>query len=206
MKRVSCNIIRDILPLYIENVVSTDTKTLIEEHVSECEDCSDELKRMQAPIKLAADTDATNLKRIKKTWHLKKLWVAIITTAAVTILFMAGLYLYQLELPVKYSETQIWTEEVTMQGGLKSFQVTIRGRNIEMVEASSPAFNEKDNAAHHYRIFRTTFLRNLFDSGDRSVAVGVPEYWHEIDNFESDIVIEFADKTILYRNGEPVEI
>ncbi|BAE82546.1 hypothetical protein DSY0757 [Desulfitobacterium hafniense Y51] len=54
--------------------------------------------------------------------------------------------------------------------------------------------------------FRTTFLRNLFDSGDRSVAVGVPEYWHEIDNFESDIIIEFADKTILYRNGEPVEI
>ncbi|TWH58320.1 putative zinc finger protein [Desulfitobacterium sp. LBE] len=205
MKRINCNIIKDILPLYIESVVSADTKTLIEEHVSECENCGNELKRMQTPIKLAADTDATHLKRIRKTWHRKKLWVSIMTAAIITVLFMAGLYLYQLELPVNYSETQIWTEEVTMQGGLKSFQVTIRGRNIEMVEASSPTFKDRDNAAYHYKIIRTTFLRNLFDSGDRSVSVGVPEYWREIDNFESNIVIEFADKTVLYRNGKEVE-
>nr|WP_174270168.1 zf-HC2 domain-containing protein [Desulfitobacterium dehalogenans] len=203
--KINCNVIRDILPLYIENVVSADTRNFVEKHLSECESCKDELKILQAPIELAIDNDTRAFKNIKKKWNRKKLWVSIITTVIVTVLFISGLFLYHLELPVNYSETQIWTEEVTMQGGLKSFQVNIMGYNIEMVEVSPQDFSEKSHSTHHYRIFRTTFLRNIFTSADRLVAVGVPEYWHEIDNFKSTLVIEFADKSLIYRNGQLME-
>ena len=37
--KIKCNVIKDILPLYIENIASEDTRVLIEEHIDECEDC-----------------------------------------------------------------------------------------------------------------------------------------------------------------------
>ena len=32
----NCNIIRDILPLYIENMISDDTRAFVDEHIAEC--------------------------------------------------------------------------------------------------------------------------------------------------------------------------
>ena len=32
--KISCNIIRDILPLYVDNVVSDDTRDMTEEHLA----------------------------------------------------------------------------------------------------------------------------------------------------------------------------
>ena len=34
MKKINCNIIRDILPLYLDDVVSDETKQMVEEHLS----------------------------------------------------------------------------------------------------------------------------------------------------------------------------
>ena len=39
MEKINCNVIQDILPLYIDNVVSDDTKELVEEHLQNCEIC-----------------------------------------------------------------------------------------------------------------------------------------------------------------------
>ena len=39
MKKITCEIIKDILPLYVDDVVSADTRTMVEEHLAECESC-----------------------------------------------------------------------------------------------------------------------------------------------------------------------
>ena len=39
MGKINCNVIQDILPLYIDDVVSDDTKELVEEHLQNCEIC-----------------------------------------------------------------------------------------------------------------------------------------------------------------------
>ena len=39
MNKISCNIIGDLLPLYVDGAVSEETKKLVEEHLAECEDC-----------------------------------------------------------------------------------------------------------------------------------------------------------------------
>ena len=38
MKKISCNIVRDVLPLYLDDVVSDETKEMVEEHLKSCED------------------------------------------------------------------------------------------------------------------------------------------------------------------------
>ena len=39
MSKISCHIIQDILPLYVDGIVSEDTKEMVEEHLRECESC-----------------------------------------------------------------------------------------------------------------------------------------------------------------------
>lgn len=40
MSDISCNLIQDLMPLYIEGLTSTDTNEYIKKHLSECSECN----------------------------------------------------------------------------------------------------------------------------------------------------------------------
>ena len=42
-----CNIIRDILPLYAEDMVSADTSAFVEQHLTKCAECRAELENLK---------------------------------------------------------------------------------------------------------------------------------------------------------------
>lgn len=44
--RNECNIVKDLLPLYIDGAVSEDSRKLVEEHTAICEDCAKERREM----------------------------------------------------------------------------------------------------------------------------------------------------------------
>lgn len=46
-----CNIIQDVLPNYIDGLTSLETNEFIEEHIKECEDCTQILENMKKEIK-----------------------------------------------------------------------------------------------------------------------------------------------------------
>lgn len=75
--RNECNIIKELLPLYVENMVCEDTIYFIEEHISTCEKCRNKLKSMENINMLDENTketisdDITNLKNFKKEWKRK---------------------------------------------------------------------------------------------------------------------------------------
>lgn len=57
--KTECNIVRDLLPLYLENMVSDESSRYISNHLDECPACQKELERMKAgefPTSLAADS------------------------------------------------------------------------------------------------------------------------------------------------------
>lgn len=39
MKDISCDVIRDLIPLYIDDICSEQSKRLIEDHIDDCENC-----------------------------------------------------------------------------------------------------------------------------------------------------------------------
>lgn len=45
--KTDCFIVRDVLPLYIENMVSDETAALIKEHLSECDECRIEAESLK---------------------------------------------------------------------------------------------------------------------------------------------------------------
>lgn len=96
--RNECNIIRDILPLYIEDMVSADTAAFVEEHLEKCAECRADLENSKKisqieEVSLAEqDKDILPLRTIKKKWQRKKV-VLICTTVLITILIsVIGLY------------------------------------------------------------------------------------------------------------------
>ena len=86
-----CNLIKDILPLYVEDMVSTDTRGFVSEHLEHCEKCHAEFERMRKPADFIPDTDIVPLKRIKKDLFIKRLqtifFTAILACAIVTVVF-----------------------------------------------------------------------------------------------------------------------
>ena len=39
MSRIPCNVNKDLLPLYVDNVCSEESKSMVEEHLAGCEEC-----------------------------------------------------------------------------------------------------------------------------------------------------------------------
>ena len=72
--RITCEIIKDLLPLYHDNVCSEDSRKLIEEHLSACEKCRDELKQINIEIKAVKNTkDIKIMNNIAKKWKQDRL-------------------------------------------------------------------------------------------------------------------------------------
>ncbi len=103
---MNCDIIKDLLPLYIDGVSSESTNKLIEEHLSECEDCQKELELMQdAPIISVKDEDleksvkivGKKLKKFKKKTVIKAVSAALALCIVLTIVFQFVLSYQQMK-------------------------------------------------------------------------------------------------------------
>jgi len=86
--KLTCNVIRDILPLYVEDMVSEDTRKIMKEHINSCDNCRKQYEDMKSSIDLPMDTDTEPLKKIKSTVQRKKLQ-AVIFSVMVTIVISA---------------------------------------------------------------------------------------------------------------------
>ena len=94
-----CNIIRDLLPLYAEGLLTKESVVLVEEHLKECQSCAAELSALKNGIlagesvkrRQAADQDqAAPLRVLKKTLLMKKLQTILLTAFLAAALFAAA--------------------------------------------------------------------------------------------------------------------
>ena len=78
---ISCDIIRDLLPLYAEDMASNASRELVEEHLEGCNPCKKELELLKQAQKLPVDVDTHGLERVSKEIRKRKiLTVLCITT------------------------------------------------------------------------------------------------------------------------------
>lgn len=63
MSKASCEVIRDLLPLYEDGAVSEDTAQLVREHLKDCPACREELRKMRTPISLPLEEDEEAVRR-----------------------------------------------------------------------------------------------------------------------------------------------
>ncbi|WP_155592401.1 zf-HC2 domain-containing protein [Lysinibacillus cavernae] len=112
MRETKCTIIQDVLPLYIDEVVSQDTKEMIEEHLLHCEKCQKEFEAMRRELFIPAENKASIFKKINKKWRNKKLKISIISVLATAFILygvFASVFYYETVIP--YSKNLIKIEK-----------------------------------------------------------------------------------------------
>lgn len=91
--KVTCDVIKDLLPLYQDDVCSEDSRELIDEHIIMCEDCRTDLKAYKMEISelnyfnnKANLEEATALNSIAKKWKRDKRTSFLLGTTLVSII------------------------------------------------------------------------------------------------------------------------
>ena len=84
---LSCNVMKDILPLYAEEIACEDTKALIESHMRSCAACQNALAELKAQQGSPCDQVTAGLKRVSGGIRNAKMWtVATAVLLAITII------------------------------------------------------------------------------------------------------------------------
>ena len=95
MSKITCNVIRDMLPLYVENVLSEDSVNLVDEHVKECPECKAELEQMTQPVVLpdfskVQEHDCQQIKGIRSKIKKRGIITALISVLATLAVLLLG--------------------------------------------------------------------------------------------------------------------
>lgn len=81
-KKYDCGIILDLLPLSLEGMVSQETESIIQQHLSECEAC----RKVYEEMRLEIDVSVENKNPPKKHKFRKKSRVRILIYAYLLLL------------------------------------------------------------------------------------------------------------------------
>lgn len=111
MKKINCNIIKDILPLYVDGVVSDDTKEMVEEHLEHCEECKKEIDLMKQELYIPVEKEASFIKNFKRKWRNKKIIISGLSIM-LTVLILIGTFsfIFHYDRVVPYAESLIKIE------------------------------------------------------------------------------------------------
>lgn len=87
---ISCDIIRDLLPLYAENLTSPDSNALVDDHLCTCDPCTKQLGILMKAAQLPVEVDTGALKRVGDIIRRRRiLTVMTAVMAVITILICA---------------------------------------------------------------------------------------------------------------------
>ncbi|ACV61761.1 hypothetical protein Dtox_0858 [Desulfofarcimen acetoxidans DSM 771] len=99
--KISCEIVKDLLPLYHDGVCSNDSKTMVEEHLAYCDRCKAELLVMNNALSINKAEqnlhEAEAVKKLSKRWKkgmLKSLLKGILITILAIALIALVLYCF----------------------------------------------------------------------------------------------------------------
>lgn len=115
MSKVKCEVVRDLMPLVIDDVASEGSKRLVQAHMEDCEGCRGYYTGMTAAISRAAmppESDKSFIKlgkRMKRKVGLRKILIVVLIFAVLTVGSMAA-YDYAttwVDMPIDYCDVQL---------------------------------------------------------------------------------------------------
>ena len=115
-----CSIVKDLLPLYVEDMVSDETAKFIEEHLKTCSECKKLLNTMKGSNeeviindKSKINDDRTVIKNVKSKLKKKNI-LTIALTIFVTLGSIFGYFIlepYFVNTKIVYGESEIYSEQ-----------------------------------------------------------------------------------------------
>ncbi|MBA2174850.1 zf-HC2 domain-containing protein [Halobacillus locisalis] len=187
--KISCNVIKDILPLYAEDMVSQDTRDLVEDHIDSCENCKKHLEEMRTFEEPPVDTDIAPLKNIQNTLRRKKLQT-ILFSVMVTLVFAVVTIAY-LTTPayLPYNEDAVSIIEKDDGTVLLNFSEEVAGFDVTEYQAqddSGYVYNITTwETIWHQKISRNNLENTVLNPNGKTVA---SIYYYNTDGSENTLI------------------
>lgn len=156
MNKINCNIIRDILPLYVDDLVCDDTKKMVEAHLKICDSCRNEYRKMTNVLQLPIDCDAQPIEKLHKKWKKEKIAMTICTTLiSLVIVTLLSFWLFYYGVPANEKDIELITEFQACNYGYLGQEYAFH-------------FKRTDNKNLH------TFFKNIYEKNEdgENVLVG----------------------------------
>ena len=79
-----CNLVRDLLPLYVDDALSEDSRTFVERHLKACPACAEEAEKLKAPVPEEAALASVQTKKEQKGSSIRRVSRKFKIRAAIT--------------------------------------------------------------------------------------------------------------------------
>lgn len=161
----NCDIVKDLLPLYIDDVCSDDSKKFVELHLSSCDECNDyavELKNNPYKISkgnVQENSQVRSLKLLKSKLLRKNVYVSV-TSIIVAIGIFIFVQMYQM--PITYRD-DLFTIEEAYDGVV---DITFVNSDYYSSNSMSREIIKDGNAINiHYIYFTDNIWTKIFTRG-----------------------------------------
>lgn len=105
--KLTCNIIKDILPLVAEDLASDDTVRLVNDHIETCPRCKEEYMELKAS-KISHNsinkTETIPLKSIKRKLKIRNIYVGLLSALIIGLLLVLIINIATKPIPLSYTE------------------------------------------------------------------------------------------------------
>ena len=188
----NCNIIKDLLPLYIDEVCSKESSKLVEEHLKDCDDCQNYLEELKFDIKESKVNEINGFKKFAKLIDFKIIKDAIAITCIILVITYGILYfITNFHFTSNYSEKM---DVIIHEDGRDwniQFMTPIMGRQYGILRR----INENGENTNVIFITHKYTLEDYFSSEKYS------RYGTEIEGLYFQY-INYNDKTKVYYTNE----
>ena len=140
-----CGIIKDLLPLYIDEVCNEESKQAVTEHLAECTSCQccyEAMKMAEGGVTKVRPEDvnlANSLKRVKNKLN-KKIATIICSVAAVALLGVVGYHLL-FNVPIK----NVSLDDVSFSANVYSFEELIEDHPDQEIDPDTVSIFADDH-------------------------------------------------------------
>ena len=195
-----CSIIRDILPLYVENMVSEDTAEFVKEHLESCPVCRAELEKLREPVEVQTepqpDMDAAPLKRLKKALLMKKVQTILCTAAVLLALMLSVISFLTAPEYFAYSQELVTVTEGANGEATISFSSEITDYKLQRI--ADPADKQ---TVYHLEVWTCAWDRMFSKPGAQDVTVK-PENGHELLIYFTQFINQSSSNSAVCIYGE----
>jgi hypothetical protein len=175
MNKISCNVISDMLELYVDNVVSEDTRILIQDHLSECAECQNKYEQIKKNIVIPADTNTKLLHNIKKNVTRNKIKVSVISIISSIIIMLLFIVFYRI--PLEYNVP------ISLEVHKERNNIDINLKNYGGMYVAEGVVNESGDMAYYIYAYDTLMTRWFSNNDDNLTHGGIS--LHIVDEITS---------------------
>ncbi len=162
--KLSCDTIKDILPLVAENLASEDTEKLVNEHLKDCLKCKKEYEELKTSKKYdesKKDLESIPLKDIKRKLKNRNIYIGVLTALIISLLLFIGFNKATKPIPLSFGEA---VESTEIEDGKLFIKFKTKVSNYSIVSSSY------DQIDYEIMAWKTNISR-LFKKGEAKTTV-----------------------------------